>query len=44
MDGSIPVCGHIKEAARVYMVVKPGVELPYTFIVNGYMMQSKIYQ
>ena len=43
---SIPVRGHIKETAWVYMVVKPqraGCITSYTPVVNGYMMQSKIY-
>ena len=36
---SIPLCGKIKETARVYMVVKPqraGCITSYTPIVNGY--------
>ena len=44
---SIPVCGWIKETAKVYMVVIPqhaGSITSYTPIVNGYMTQSKIYQ
>ena len=35
---SIPVHGQIKETAQVHMVTA------YTSVVNGYVMQSKIYQ
>ena len=43
---SIPISGWIKETAWVYMVVKPqhtGCITIYTPIINGYVMQSKIY-
>ena len=43
---TILVCGWIKETSRVYMVVKPQRMVcinSCTPVVNGYMMQSKMY-
>ena len=43
---SISMRGQTKETTRVYMIVKPqltGCITSYTPIINGYMMQSKIY-